>query len=104
MNQPSQTIHIWTIGTQKGLLSFHEFGPQGPCPGAKLELGLKVKSRSLFKCVVYNVNVSSLSPYLKTNIGRCSYLDQICPVGFAFIQLHHILGTVSRGGVGGQNL
>ena len=68
------------------------------------EFGLKVKSRSPFKCVVYNVNVSSPSPFLKTNIGMCSYLDHICPVWFAFIQLHHILGTISRGGATGHNL
>ena len=74
MNQPYQTIHVRTIGTLKGLISFHEFGPQGPCPG----IGLKVKIRSLFKCVVYNVNVSSLTPYLKnTIIGMCSYLYHI---------------------------
>ena len=34
----------------------------------------------------------------------CSYLDHICPVGFALIQSHHILGTISRGGATGQNL
>ena len=34
----------------------------------------------------------------------CSYLDHICPVDFAFIQSHHILGTISRGGATGQNL
>ena len=68
------------------------------------KLGLKVKSRSPFKCVVYSVNVSSLCPYLKTNIGMCSYLDHICPVGFAFIKLYHILRTISRRGATSQNL
>ena len=33
MNQWSETIHIWTIGTLYGLLCFHEVEPQGPCPG-----------------------------------------------------------------------
>ena len=34
----------------------------------------------------------------------CSYLDHRYPVGFAFIPSHRILGTVPRGGAGGQNL
>ena len=37
-------------------------------------------------------------------IGMCSYLDHRYPVGFAFIPSHRILGTVPRGGAGGQNL
>ena len=50
------------------------------------------------------MNVSSLSPYLKTIIGMCSFLDHRYPVGFVFIPLHHVLGTIYRGGATGQNL
>ena len=52
MNQWSETIHIWTIGTLQGLLCFHEFGHRG--------WGWRSKTRSPLKCAVYNVNVSSL--------------------------------------------
>ena len=37
-NQLSESIHTWTIGTLKGLLSFHDIGPQGPCQGVGLEV------------------------------------------------------------------
>ena len=31
-NHLSESIHIWTIGTLEGQLSFHSSWPQGPCP------------------------------------------------------------------------
>ena len=34
----SESIHIWTIGTLEGRLSFHDSWPQGPCPGVELEV------------------------------------------------------------------
>ena len=37
-NHSSESIHIWTIGTLEGLLSFHDSSPQGPCPGVGLEV------------------------------------------------------------------
>ena len=62
------------------------------------------KSRSPFECVVYNLMFLLLVHFLETNKGMCSYLYHICPIGFAFIPLNHILGTISRGGATGQNL
>ena len=38
MNQTSEIIHIWTIGTLYGIIYFNEIGPQGPCLGAGLEV------------------------------------------------------------------
>ena len=32
-NHSSESIHIWTIGTLGGRLSFHDSSPKGPCPG-----------------------------------------------------------------------
>ena len=52
----------------------------------------------LCKCVVYNVNVSSLTPYLKNNHGNVFLFISY------FIAWHHVLGTISRGGATGQNL
>ena len=37
-NLSSESIHIWTIGTLEGWLSFHDFAPKGPCPGVGLEV------------------------------------------------------------------
>ena len=37
-NHSSESIHIWTIGTLEGRLSFHDSSPQGPCPGVGLEV------------------------------------------------------------------
>ena len=37
-NHSSENIHIWTIGTLEGRLSFHDSSPQGPCPGVGLEV------------------------------------------------------------------
>ena len=37
-NHSSESIHIWTIGTLDGRLSFHDSSPQGPCPGVGLEV------------------------------------------------------------------
>ena len=34
----SESIHIWTIGTLEGRLSFHDSWPQGWCPGVGLEV------------------------------------------------------------------
>ena len=34
----SESIHIWTIGTLEGRLSFHDSWPQGWCPGVRLEV------------------------------------------------------------------
>ena len=39
-NHSSESIHIWTIGTLEGRLSFHDSSPQGPCPGVGLEVKL----------------------------------------------------------------
>ena len=41
----SESIHIWTIGTLEGQLSFHDSSPQGPCPG----VGPEVKVKNTFK-------------------------------------------------------
>ena len=35
-NHSSESIHIWTIGTLEGRLSFHDSSPQGPCLGVKM--------------------------------------------------------------------
>ena len=45
LSDSSENIHIWTIGTLKGQLSFHDSSPQGPCPG----VGLEVKTLDTFK-------------------------------------------------------
>ena len=37
-NHISESIHIWTIDTLEGWLSFHDSSPQGPCPGMGLEV------------------------------------------------------------------
>ena len=37
-NHSSESIHIWTIGTLEGRLSFQDSSPQGPCPGVGLEV------------------------------------------------------------------
>ena len=37
-NHSSESIHIWTIGTLEGRLSFHDTSPKGPCPGVGLEV------------------------------------------------------------------
>ena len=37
-NHYSESIHIWTIGTLEGRLSFHDSSSQGPCPGVGLEV------------------------------------------------------------------
>ena len=37
-NHSSESIHIWTIGTLEGRLSFHDSSPQGPCPRVGLEI------------------------------------------------------------------
>ena len=37
-NHSSESIHIWTIGTLEGRLSFHDSSPQGPWPGVGLEV------------------------------------------------------------------
>ena len=37
-NRSSESIHIWTIGTLEGRLSFPDSSPQGPCPGVGLEV------------------------------------------------------------------
>ena len=60
----------------------------------------KGQSRSpfFFKCVVFNVNVSSLTPYLKNN-----HRNVFLFISY-FIAWHHVLGTISRGGAKGQNL
>ena len=34
----SESIHIWTVGTLEGRLSFHDSSPQGPCHGVGLEV------------------------------------------------------------------
>ena len=99
MNQPPQTIHVWTTCVLLSLL-YMSIDPRVHGRG----LGLRSKSRLPLKCAVYNVNVSSLSPYLKTIIGMCSFLHHRYPVGFVFIPLHHVLGTIYRGGAAGQNL
>ena len=39
-NHSSESIHILTIGTLEGRLSFHDSSPQGPCPG--VGLGVKI--------------------------------------------------------------
>ena len=41
----SESIHIWTIGTLEGRLSFHDSWPRGWCPG----VGLEVKIQDTFK-------------------------------------------------------
>ena len=38
-NHSSESIHTWVMVTLAGLLTFHEFWPQGPCP----RMGLEVK-------------------------------------------------------------
>ena len=47
---------------------------------------------------------AGLSPYIKTIIGMYSFLDHRYPIGFVFIPLHHVLGTIYRGGATGRNL
>ena len=39
-NHSSESIHTytWVMGILEGLLTFHKFWPQGPCPGMWLEL------------------------------------------------------------------
>ena len=37
-NYSSEGIYTWVMGTLEGLLTFHEFWPQGPCPGVGLEV------------------------------------------------------------------
>ena len=37
-NHSSESIHIWTIGTLEGRLSFHDSSLQGLCPGMGLEV------------------------------------------------------------------
>ena len=37
-NHSSESIHIWTIGTLEGRLSFHDSSSQGPCPRVGLEV------------------------------------------------------------------
>ena len=44
-NHSSESIHIWTIGTLEGRLSFHDSLPQGSFPG----VGLEVKILDTFK-------------------------------------------------------
>ena len=44
-NHSSESIHIWTIGTLEGRLSFGDSSLQGPCPG----VGLEVKIKDTFK-------------------------------------------------------
>ena len=51
-NHSSESIHIWTIGTLEGRLSFHESSPQGP-----LLFGILSQYDPKF--------------YLKINIGHC---------------------------------
>ena len=38
MNHSSESIHIWTISTLEGWLSFHDSWPQAPCPRVGLEV------------------------------------------------------------------
>ena len=45
MNHSSESIHIWTIGTLEGRLSFHDSWAQGPYP----RVGLEVKIWDTFK-------------------------------------------------------
>ena len=40
MNHSSESIHIWTIGTLEGRLSFHDSWPQGPCPRVGLDFSV----------------------------------------------------------------
>ena len=42
-NHSSESIHIWTIGTLEGWLSFRDSWTQGPCPGGGGG-GLEVKN------------------------------------------------------------
>ena len=44
-NHLSESIQTWTMDALYDCLSFHEFGPQGPCPG----MGLDVKIEYIFK-------------------------------------------------------
>ena len=37
-NHSSESIHIWTIGTLEGWLSFHDSSPYSPCPRVGLEV------------------------------------------------------------------
>ena len=52
-NHSSESIHIWTIGTLEGGLSFHDSWPQGPCP----RVGLEVKIEDTFKKYLFYFSV-----------------------------------------------
>ena len=56
MNQWSETIHIWTIGTHRVCFVSMSSDPRVHARG----WGWRSKTRSPLKCAVYNVNVSSL--------------------------------------------
>ena len=60
--------------------------------------GAKSQNLGHLQCAVYNVNISSLRPYLKNDHGDV-FLDHRYPVEFAFIPCHHVLGTISRVGL-----
>ena len=47
-NHSSESIHIGTIGTLEGRLSFHDSSPKGPCPGVGLEV--KIFKDTFKKC------------------------------------------------------
>ena len=47
-SRSSESIHIWTIDTLEGRLSFHNSSPQGPCPGVGLEINTFKKCFLLF--------------------------------------------------------
>ena len=45
-NHLSESTHTWTIGTLYGWLSFHDIGPQSPCPCSTCDISVSMFSRS----------------------------------------------------------
>ena len=56
-NYLSESIHIWTIVTLEGWHSFHDPGPQGPCPGVGLEVKIWDTFKSVFSNFCYGITI-----------------------------------------------
>ena len=72
-NHSSESIHIWTIGTLEGRLSFHDSSPQGPCPGVGLIHVISPYILHIFEKIsqqkFQNFLLHHTSPYLEFQVS-----------------------------------
>ena len=65
-----ESIHTWTKGTLEGWSSFHDIGPQGPCPG----IGLEVKIYNTYSFI----NKSFMNSYQGSHLSVSFHTWAVC--------------------------